>query len=132
MNEKIAGNLITYLDEYELKKKLRSLRKYCMRSYKDFIFNIIPELKNTNFKNGSYKKTLTTDSLFKVVYGEIELVYSVCDGVICLEDLVPSDFFVSGFKRELEVYKGIVIRDEKDIFKVNLLERLSLEKGEEV
>ena len=101
-----------------------------MRSYKDFIFKVIPELKSTDFENGSYKKTLITDKLFELMYGKIKIVFKVNNGVVVLEDLIPSDFFKVGHKRELETYKGVFVRDEKDVFKVNLLERLSLEKGE--
>lgn len=125
-NKNIKRNLITYLDEIELKKKLRALRKYCMLSYKDFIFNIMPELKKTEFENGSYKYPLITDKLFKRVYGEIQIVFSVNNGVIIFEDLIPSDIFLEMHKKELECYKGVPIRDKKDIFKIKLIEKTNI------
>lgn len=125
MNKEIKGNLLTYLDENEFNKKLRALRKYCMRSYKDFIFNIIPKLKSTEFENGSYKYPLITDKMFKCVYGEIELVFSVNNNVIILEDLVPGDIFIDMHRKELECYKGVPVRNKSDIFKIKLMEKMS-------
>lgn len=123
-NKKIKGNLLIYADENDFNKKMRAIRKYCMGSYKNFIFNIIPELKRTDFENGTYRKSLVTDKMFKCVYGEMELIYSVRNGVIILEDLVPGDILTAMHKRELECYKGVPIRDKKDIIKIKMAEAL--------
>ena len=125
MEEKVKGNLLTYLDENEFNKKLRALRKYCMRSYKNFIFKVVPDLKMTEFENGTYKKPLLTDELFKCVYGEIQLVFHVNNGVVIIEDLIPGDILIDGHRKELECYKGVPVRDKKDIFKIKLMEKMS-------
>ena len=125
MNKEKKGNLLTYLDENEFNKKARTLRKYFMRSYKDFIFNIGPQLKNTVLENGTYKKPLITDKLFKAVYGEIQLVFSVSNGVVILEDLIPGDIFMAMHNKDLTCYKGVPVRNKKDIFKIKMAEALT-------
>ena len=125
MNKKIKGNFLIYLDENEFNKKLRALRKYCMRSYKDFVFKVVPELKNAELENGSYKKPLITDKMFKCVYGEIQIVFNVNNGVVILEDLIPGDILTEGHKKELDCYKGVPVRNKQDIFKIKLVEKMN-------
>ena len=125
MNKEIKGYLLTYIDENMFNKKLRALRKYCMRSYKNFIFEIIPKLKHSELENGSYKIPLITDKMFKCVYGEIELVFSVNNNVIILEDLLPGDILIDMHNKELECYKGVPVRSKADIFKIKLMENIN-------
>lgn len=132
MNERAKGNLLTYLNENEFNKKIRALKKYCMRSYKDLVFNIVPKLKSTELENGLYKKPLKTDKMFKCVYGEIQIVFYVNNGVIILEDLIPSDVLIDMYRKDLKCYKGVPVRNKKDIFKIKLIEIRSLDKGKEV
>lgn len=111
----------------EFVKKLRSLRTYCPQSYKEFL-EIIRNRK-LNTKRGKYQLTLYTSDEFKFVYGNIVLVYSAKKGKITLEDLLPSEFFMDGYFRLLEIYKGIPCRNRKDKFKVDLL--VAKKKGRE-
>ena len=42
-------------------------------------------------------------------------------------DLEPSDFFIDGYRFDLEVYKSIYYRNAKDKFKIDLM--LEMKKG---
>ncbi len=108
-----------YQSEYDFVKKLRSLKKYCPRAYKDLIFNInMQDLFNG--VDGTYTKELHTDPIFKLVYGQIKLVYRIQDGKVIINDLLPQQFLLDGYFSLLEVYKGIPYRNEMDKFKIDL------------
>lgn len=108
-----------YRNENDFKKKMRSLKTYCPRAYKDLIFNV-----NMNdlfsLKDGIYKKDLQTSEEFKFVYGQIQLIFSISQGDVVIEDISPQQFFLDGYFNLLEIYKGIPYRDAKDKFKINL------------
>lgn len=111
--------LLVYKDKNDFDKKLRSLKKYCPIAFKDLVFN-----KCKNFrvgpKNGKYALNLSTSLDFKNVFGQIKLIYSRIDNQIIFEDLEPSNFLLDAFSIELEVYKGMFYRDDKDKFKIDL------------
>lgn len=113
------SNSFIYIDENDFTKKLRSLKTYCPRSYKDLIFNIDKRDFHSHI-DGKYSKNLYTSDEFKFVYGQISLVYSVDGGNVVIEDLLPSQFFIDGYFNLLDTYKGIPYRNKKDKFKINL------------
>ena len=133
-------HIFEYLDEDDFKKKERSVRKYNMLAYKKLTFNYYPELRKGNFlgkkvsadrikKTVNYELPLPTDELFMKVYGEIVLHYTVYTekGIILLTDITPEGLVDEGHRAESSTYKGVVIsktNPEKDMFKINLLNRL--------
>lgn len=117
-----------YLDVNDFVKKFRSLKKYCPRAYKELIFKINKD-DFYNKPNGRYKIDLYTSREFKYVYGQISLVYSVEDKTVIIEDLLPNDFFLTGYYELLKNYKGIPYRSKKDKFKIDLF--MSIKKLEE-
>lgn len=106
-------------------KKLRSLKKYCPQSYKFVIFKFKDNYLNV--EDGEYSINLPTSMEFKFVYGQIKLIYQVTNKVIKFIDLEPSDFFIDGYRFDLEVYKSIFCRNAKDKFKIDLM--LEMKKG---
>ena len=130
--------IFEYLDENDFRKKERSVRKYNMLAYKKLTFEYYPELRNGNFlgklvseeKNvKNYELVLPTDDMFVKVHGEITLHYSVYDdkNIILLTNITPEGILDEGHRAELSTYKGVMIsktNPEKDMFKINLLNRL--------
>ncbi len=117
-----------YLDVNDFIKKFRSLKTYCPRTYKELIFKINKD-DFYNKPNGRYKINLYTSREFKYVYGQISLIYSVEDKTVIIEDLLPNDFFLTGYYELLKNYKGIPYRNQKDKFKIDLF--MSIKKMEE-
>ncbi len=114
---------IIFKDENKFNKELKALRKYCVIAAKYLFFEVI-KYDFFEKRNGFYELELPTSEEFKIIYGKIKLKYSVCNGKVIFEDLEPNDFFVDGYKVELESYKGIFYRNEKDIFKINLVMKM--------
>jgi len=112
-------NNLNYIDDNYFQKKVRSLKKYCPKAYKYLIF----EFKNEVLKqtNGKYEVDLPTSPEFKFVYGQIKLIYEIRDENLLYIDLIPSDFFIDGYITDLNVYKSIYYRNEKDKFKIDLM-----------
>ena len=124
-----GNNLITFLDYNDFVKKYRSLKMYCPKSYKYICFHVLKNLRKDD--PGKYIESIPTDSIFSLVYGEVQLIYSVVKGRIVVEDLFPADFLLDGYTRVLDTYKGIPYRDAKDKFRINLiLKRKELEELE--
>lgn len=120
------NHTISYLDENDFVKKMRSLRTYCMRSYKDLIFNT--DLKKTHtMKDGTYSINLYTSEEFKFVYGQIQLIYTVKNGHTVIENLLPQQILLDGYFNLLDVYKGVPYRNDKDKFKIDLF--MFMKKG---
>lgn len=104
-------------------KELRSLKYYCMRSYKDLMFNIgADEIRKV--KRGINKIDIFTDSTFKAIYGQIRVVYERQGKYIVLLCIEPENLLLAGYGRLLEICKGIPIMSEKDRFKVETLKKL--------
>ena len=104
-------------------KELRSLKYYCMRSYKDLMFNIrADEIRRG--KGGINKIDIFTDPTFKVIYGQIRVVYERQEKYIFLLCIEPENLLLAGYSRLLEICKGIPIMSEKDRFKVETLKKL--------
>lgn len=109
---------LVYKDEVDFIKKLRSLKLYCPRAYKDLIFKTnIQDLFSLD--DGIYTKELFTDDLFKLVYGQIKLVYSVKNNQIIIENLTPQKFLIDGYFSLLKTYKGMPFKDKKDKFRID-------------
>ena len=132
--------IFEYLDENDFRKKERSVRKYNMLAYKKLTFSYYPELRKGNFlgkevdknekdKTVSYELKLPTDELFAKIHGEITLHYTVYTEkmIIFLTNITPEGILDEGHRPELSTYKGVMIsknNPEKDMFKINLLNRL--------
>lgn len=135
----IDGEIFTYkfeddskrffmLDENDFNKKMRAIRKYLIKPYKHWIFEVVPKLKQTNKKDGSYEIELPVDKLFKKVYGEIKIMFSVKNDVVILENIEPNDILIAMHDCLLPTYKGIPYRDSKDKFKIDLVKEIENEK----
>ena len=114
-------NIIVYIDENEFKKRERVLKKYLMGAYKYWIFEAIPKLQKENKIDGKDELELPVDKLFKKVYGDVKVLFSVKNDVVILEDIEPSMVLLDMFRRELPSYKGVPYRNEKDKFKIELM-----------
>ena len=109
---------ILYENEVDFIKKLKALKRYCPLGYKDLLFNKSKLLEN---ENGFYKTKLRTSKEFETLYGAIKVVYEVKDNVIVLKNLEPEDFLLEGHARSLEIYNGIPFRNNKDKFKIKMM-----------
>ena len=112
---------ITYLDEVVYKKKERAIRKYFWKTYDYLMEEVIPILQKENKKDGQYKLELPVPNLFKKVYGEVDLLFSVKNDMVILEDITPNEILLDMYIRFLPVHKGIPYRNERDKFKIELL-----------
>ena len=112
---------ILFRDELEYIKQKRALGRYLKTSYKYLLFTISPILKKPNKSDGTYIVDLKADDIFCKVYGDVKLIYSVKNDIAIIEDIEPKQFLLDGYFQDLEVYKGIPYRDEKDLFKIKLI-----------
>lgn len=117
-------NKITFIDENEFSKKMRAIRRYSMNAYKYWIFEALPILKKENKIDGVYELELPVNELFKKVYGDVKVLFSVKDDVVILEDITPSEMLMNMFMGDLPTYKGIPYRDSKDKFKIDLVKEI--------
>lgn len=110
---------ILFVDENDFIRKYRGLRKYCPRAYKYLIFEIMNKHKYSD-KVGKYEIELPTDEKFKMVYGQIKLIYTRTSKAVILEDIKPADIFEDGYMYLLNTYRGVPYRNEKDKFKIDM------------
>ena len=115
-------------DNNEFNKKLRALKKYCPQAYKHFLFKV-NHASNFMKEDGDYVLDLPTSDEFRFIYGQIQLKYSVVNKIPIFKDLEPSQFFLDGYRFDLDVYKSIYYRNEKDKFKINLMFEMKKKKG---
>lgn len=121
---------VSYEDENVFNKYLRGLKQYNMLAYKDFIFNLMANIragKTIGEKIGDnlYRVDLLSDRIFEFVYGKVYFVYSIEEGHIAkLQYIEPRDFLTAGHQRILGTYKGVPIVSAKDRFKVDLYHTL--------
>ena len=132
--------VLEYIDENDFKKRERSLKKYNMLAYKKIYFEYYPALKEGNFlgklistnqanQTSNYELKLPTDAMFSKVHGDIKLYYTVYnkDKIVMLDKFEPMEILSEGHASELVTYKGVMVSKqhaEKDMFKINLLNRL--------
>ena len=123
---KITGDMkVFYEDTKELKNLLRSLRLYNKVAYKQVIFrDRLEELEFEKLKDGTYKAELKTDSLFKKVYGSCEVYMELGKKSIKITRIEPYDLLMAGYRKILDTYKGIPYRDNKDLFKIRMMDNL--------
>lgn len=130
-----------YLNEFDFRKKERSIRKYNMLAYKKLTFDYYPELRNGNFlgeivskdeqeNTVSYVLKLPADELFIKVHGDVRLYYTVYldRGVVLLTNITPEDILEEGHRAELSTYKGVMISKsdpKRDVFKIELMNILN-------
>ena len=113
--------IIKLLDENEFIKQSRAIRKYFMKTYKQFIFDVVDEMKRVSKEDGYYSTTLDIDELFNKVYGQLQVNYIVKDGVVYIENFEPKDILRDMYIKLLPTYEGIPYRNKKDLFKIKLL-----------
>lgn len=132
--------IFEYTNENEFKKYERSLKKYNMLAYKKLYFSFYPSLKEGNFLGilvetnedigtKSYQLKLPTDIMFSKVHGDVLLHYTVYEDkkIVILDKITPEGILGEGHRSELTTYKGVMVskqNQEKDIFKINLLNML--------
>lgn len=114
-----AKNLV-YRDECDFYRKVRSLRTYCPRSYKNYLFKISKE-GYFETEDGRYSKDIYTSKEFRFIYGQIKLIYSIEKNKVIIEDIEPAQFLIDGYKTKLETYRSMFYRDERDKFKIDLM-----------
>ena len=113
--------MIKLIDENEFIKQLRAIKKYFTKSYKQFIFEVVDEMKKVSKEDGYYSTTLDIDELFNKVYGQLQVNYIVKDGVVYIENFEPKDILKDMYFRLLPTYDGIPYRNKRDLFKIKLL-----------
>lgn len=114
---------IMFANENDFKKKLRALKTYCMITYKYLMFELVDK-DLFEFKDGTYSYDLPTSNEFKFIYGQIRLIYTIKKNRIILDDLAPSTFFIDGYNTLLRTYRGIFYRDDRDKFKIDLINEI--------
>lgn len=123
---KITGDMqIFYEDTKKLKNLMRSLRLYNKVGYKQVVFrDRLEELEFVKISDDLYKAELKTDSLFKKVYGACEVYMKLGRKSAKIIDIQPSDLLMAGYRRILDTYKGIPYRNQKDLFKIRMMDEL--------
>jgi len=132
--------VIEYVCENEFRKVERAVKKYNMLAYKKLMFEYYPALRDGEFlgvqvsenkkeKTKNYELKLPTDTMFSKVHGDIVLHYTVYEkeNIVMLNTITPESILSEGHKQELTTYKGVMVsrsHTEKDMFKINLLNRL--------
>lgn len=111
---------ITYLDEAECRKLIRGLKQINMLAYKQIIF------KNLDFdkEQGKHELILNTDKNFKLIHGDIKIIYSTYKDTIIVENIEPRNVLMEYHNKKKNTYEGIPFVDNKDIFKINLLREM--------
>lgn len=113
--------MIKILNEIEFLKQTRALKKYFMKAYKQFIFEVIPEIKKQTKRDGYYYTTLDIDDVFNKIYGELRINYIVKNGVAYIENFEPQKMLLDMYFGLLPTYKGIPYRNQRDLFKIKIL-----------
>lgn len=113
--------MIKIVNKNEFIQQLRAIRKYFSRAYKQFIFEILEEMKRQTKEDGYYSTTLDVDEIFNKVYGQLQVNYIVKDRVVYIERFEPVEILYDMHFKLLPTYKGIPYRNEKDLFKIKLL-----------
>ena len=121
---------IIFIDENLYIKKSKALARYCRKSYKDLIFNVVPQLRKSGKKDGVYETEIATDNLFEKVYGKIILKFSVQNDITIIEDIEPNDILIDCYMKHLPVYKGVPYSTKKDLFKIKTMEEICAKNTE--
>ncbi len=111
--------------EYEqiFSKELRTLKEYCPLAYKDLISDKGFKLREEG-NQGINEIDLFTSKEFKILYGQIRLVYELIGNHIKLLGIEPIEIFIDGFLVRPKFVYGIPVFNKKDKFKVTLLRKM--------
>lgn len=120
-NNQVFTPKMKMLDESDMTKCLRSLRKYNMRAYKQFVFDV-NELKH--IKDNEYRIDFISDNKFQKIYGKVYMIITLVKDEIILNRLEPHNFFIAGHRAELESYKGVPIISKKEKLKIDFLDKM--------
>lgn len=124
----VINSKITYLNANEFNKKLHGLKRYFKTAYKSYVMEVFPKLLEANKKDGKYSIDLPTDALFEKIYGKIQLLFSVKNDVVIIEDLTPSELLLDMNLYNYSIYYGIPYRTSKDLFKIKTMLALGEKK----
>lgn len=113
--------IIKFVDEIEFIKQLRAIKKYFTKAYKQFLFEVLDEMKRVSKEDGYYSTTIDIDEVFNKVYGQLKVNYIVEKGVVYIENFEPADMLQEMYFRLLPTYEGIPYRNKRDLFKIKLL-----------
>ena len=113
--------MIKIIDKKAFTRQLRALRKYFTKAYKQFIYEVVEEMKRVSKEDGYYSTTLDIDEIFNKVYGQLKVNYIVKDGIVYIENFEPADILHEMYFKLLPTYEGIPYRNDKDLFKIKLL-----------
>lgn len=111
--------IVTFVNENDFIKKYRGLKRYCPRAFKYLVFEIMDK-HNYSPEIGKHEIELPTDSKFKMVYGQIKLIYLKTEKAIVLENIQPADILKDGYMYLLNTYRGVPYRNKKDKFKIDM------------
>ena len=107
--------------------KEKALDKISRLAYKDLIFNVKKDVQEGIFERGifegdTYRVKLKQDSVHEAVYGKIEAVFKIDhkEKRYDLVEIEPADFIMEVHRKILPIYKGVMYRDERDKFKIDL------------
>lgn len=92
-------------------------------------FQLIKKINTLELENSVLEQTIK-DELYKIFMDKLrkpQELDRVKNKGIKFIDLEPSDFFIDGYRFDLEVYKSIYYRNAKDKFKIDLM--LEMKKG---
>lgn len=115
------GVIISFFDENDYIKCQRALKSYLLRSYKDLVFRVLPEIKSGELSDGDYETEIYTDEKFKMVYGTIKLRYLVKGNVVVIKELIPSTILHHIYGVIPHVYKGVPYTTATELFKIKLV-----------
>ena len=122
---------VTYEDENAFNKLAKALKKYNMFAYKDFIFNLMYQLRDgkmvgEEIEPNIWRCDLQSDKIFEFVYGKMYFTYRVEDGYrVVLLDMEPKDLLLDGHPKQLSTYKGDQIRGNKERFKIDIYNNIN-------
>ncbi|MBR2711266.1 MAG: hypothetical protein IKE89_02225 [Bacilli bacterium] len=123
VNTYLLKKNIVILDENDYRKKLKGLKMYFKKSYKHLVFEIMPSLSEYGKKDGIYSIDIPIDELFIKCYGKLQLYFSVKNDLVIIEDITPCDILLQCHKGILPIYHGIPYYQERDLFKLKILEK---------
>lgn len=123
---------VKYKDENDFNKYVKSLKTYNMLAYKDFIFNLMYQIRagnlvGENIEDNLYRCDLQSSKIFEFVHGKTYFTYQLEDNTVTLISMEPKTFLSIGHSIELSTYKGVPITGPKDRFKVDFF--LSMENN---
>lgn len=114
---------IVYIDEVEFNKRIKGLRRSNMRAYKQLL-RILRE-GEFNQEPGKHETELIADEKLKLIYGKILLHYETNENYVLLTGITPDNLLLDVYNSKVNYYKGVPIKDSKDLFKIKLLEEMN-------